>query len=215
MASRHSFPAPSGFQLWLLNIDTGHLGGWDSSMADVTNWLNVSGGEPDEQMFGELYAELKKIARSRMRGERAGHTLDATALVHEAWIRLEKSAPEHWSNRHQFYGVAAEAMRRILVESARRRLAQKRGRGEGNVPLEENDLPIQSPFPDDRLIEVHEVLDQLEVENEMDAQIVKLRFFGGMKIAEIAALLGVSEITVHRHWSSAKLWLFRTLGKDP
>lgn len=95
-------------------------------------------------MFGELYAELKKLARSRMRGERAGHTLDATALVHEVWMRLEKSSPAQWNYRNQFCGVAAEAIRRTLVESARRRLTKKRGEGEGHVPLEDNDLPIHS-----------------------------------------------------------------------
>jgi RNA polymerase sigma factor (TIGR02999 family) len=104
-------------------------------------------------------------------------------------------------------------MRRILVESARRRTARKRGGDEEVVPLEENDLPLTATLPDDRLLEVHDVLDQLEAENEMDARIVKLRFFGGMKQAEIAALLGVSEMTVGRHWAAAKVWLYQALEK--
>lgn len=182
-------------------------------MADVTRWLNDSGEHPEGEMFGELYAELKKIAHSRMRGERAGHTLDATALVHEAWIRLEKSAPANWENRSQFYGLAAEAMRRILVESARRRQAKKRGAGEAAVTLHEEEIPITGALPDDRLLELHEVLDQLEAEDEREARIVKLRYFGGMKVAEIAALLEISTKSVHRHLGSAKVWLYRALGE--
>ncbi len=183
-------------------------------MADVTKWLNASGDPPDGELFGELYAEMKKIARTRMRGERAGHTLDATALVHEAWIRLEKSAPDHWNNRNQFFGVAAEAMRRILVESARRRLSQKRGSGQVAEALEESEIPISSPLPDDRLLEVHEVLDQLESKDPQLAQVVKLRYFGGLKQGEIAALLEVSERTVRKYLSIAKLRLFQALEKE-
>jgi RNA polymerase sigma factor (TIGR02999 family) len=123
-----------------------------------------------------------------MRGERQGHTLNPTALVHEAWMRMEKSAPEEWRNRGHFYGMAAEAMRRILVDSARRRLSKKRGEGRTMVALEDDDLPVTSLLPDDRLLEVHEVLNRLEAENEMDARIVKFRYFGGLKNKEIAAL---------------------------
>lgn len=182
-------------------------------MSDYTRWLNGASDPCDGEMFGALYEELRKIARSRMRGERIGHTLDATALVHEAWLRLEKSAPEQWRDRREFFALAAEAMRRILVESARRRLAQKRGGGVEAVPFEESDLPVTPTLPDDRLLEIHEILDRLEAENEMDARIVKLRFFGGMKNAEIAALLEVSEMTVQRHWAAAKVWLYRALSE--
>ena len=182
-------------------------------MADYTRWLNASTASQDEEMFAGLYAELHKIARWRMAAEREGQTLDATGLVHEAWLRLEKSAPKEWRDRRQFYAAAAEAMRRILVEAARRRLAAKRGGGAEVVPLEESDLPVTPTLPDDRLLEVHEVLDRLEAENEMDARIVKLRFFGGMKNAEVAALLEVSEMTVQRHWAAAKVWLYRALSE--
>lgn len=179
-------------------------------MPDYTRWLNASTASRDEEMFAGLYAELHKIARGRMAAERAGGTLDATGLVHEAWFRLEKSAPKEWRDRRHFYGAAAEAMRRILVEAARRRLAAKRGEGQGAVPLDD-DLPVPAPLPDERLLGVHEVLDQLEQEHEMDAQIVKLRFFGGLKQDEIAALLEVSEKTVQRHWIMARTWLYRAL----
>ncbi len=182
-------------------------------MADHTRWLNDSPDARDAEQFAALYEELKKIARSRMRNERAGHTLGATALVHEAWLRLERDAPRQWRDRAEFYGFAAEAMRRILVESARRRLSAKRGGGESSAPLEDNDLPVTSTLPDDRLLEIHEVLDQLDEEDEIKARIVKLRFFGGMTHAEIAALLEVNEKTVRRHWEMARVWLYRALEK--
>ena len=108
--------------------------------------------------------------------------------------------------------AATEAMRRILVEAARRRMAAKRGGGESNLPLDEVD--VATPVADERLLGVHEVLDKLEEENEMDAHIVKLRFFGGLKNGEIAALLEVNERTVERHWKLAKLWLYRALSEE-
>ena len=183
------------------------------AMAEHTRWLNDSPDARDGEQFVALYGELRKIARSRMRDERDGHTLGATALVHEAWLRLEKAAPRQWRDRGEFYGFAAEAMRRILVESARRRLSAKRGGGEAAVPLEDNDLPMTASLPDNRLLEVHEVLDQLDEEDEIKARIVKLRFFGGMTHSEIAALLEVNEKTVRRHWALSKVWLYRALEK--
>ena len=136
-------------------------------MPDYTRWLNASTASRDQEILAGLYAELHKIARGRMSAERAGSTLDATSLVHEAWMRLEKSAPKEWRDRKQFYGAAAEAMRRILVDAARRRLAAKRGGGEEAVPLEE-DLPVSVAVADERLLGVHEVLDELEKESEME-----------------------------------------------
>jgi len=181
-------------------------------MPDYTRWLNASTDSSEDDLFAGLYSELKKIASGRMALERQGGTLDATALVHEAWLRLQKSAPEKWRDRKQFFGAAAEAMRRILVESARRRLAAKRGAGEDAVPLDGLDLP--SPVADERLLGIHEVLDQLALEDELKAHIVKLRFFGGMNHDEIAALLEINEKTVRRHWSLAKIWLYRAMNKE-
>lgn len=182
-------------------------------MHEHTQWLNGSSGSCDEARFGELYAELKKIALSRMAIERSGQALEATELVHEAWLRLQRTAPERWRDRGQFYGAAAEAMRRILVETARRRLAAKRGGGDAAVPLE-NGAQLPAPVADERLLGIHEVLDQLEAEDEMKAKIVKLRFFSGMNHDEIAALLEVNEKTVRRHWALAKLWLYRAMEKQ-
>lgn len=179
---------------------------------DFTRWLNASTNSRSDALFEGLYVELKKIAHARMAAERPGHTLGATALVHEAWLRLEKSAPKDWRDRSQFFAAAAEAMRRILVEAARRRLAAKRGGGMEMEPIEELELP--APLPDEELLGVHEALENLEREDAIKAQIVKLRFFGGLKNNEIASLMGVNEKTVRRQWSVAKIFLFRALKGD-
>ena len=182
-------------------------------MPDYTLWLNNSDQTRDAEIFTGLYAELRRIARSKLAGERQGGTFDTCGLLHEAWLRLEKSAPAQWRDRKQFYAAASEAMRRILVDAARRRQAVKRGGGEGAVPLDD-ELPVAAPMDDDRLLDVHEALDRLETEFPMDAQIVKLRFFSGLGNEEIATLLDVSERTVERHWKLAKLWLYRELKES-
>ena len=172
---------------------------------------NLVGEEQSsDELVKEIYVELKRMARGRLHLERQGMTLNTTALVHEAWMRLEKSAPEQWRDRGQFFAAASEAMRRILVEAARRRLAAKRG-GDGEV-VDLDGLDVADPSGDRRLIFVHEALEQLEAEDAIKAQIVKLRFFGGMENEEIAALLDMNEKTVRRHWAVAKVWLFRALG---
>ena len=163
-----------------------------------------------EALMPMVETELRNLAARYMRKERTGHTLQPTALVNEAWMRLEKSAPEQWRDRGQFFAAASEAMRRILVEAARRRLAAKRG-GDGEV-VDLDGLDVADPSGDRRLIFVHEALEQLEAEDAIKAQIVKLRFFGGMENEEIAALLDMNEKTVRRHWAVAKVWLFRALG---
>ncbi len=182
-------------------------------MPDYTRWLNDAESTRDKEVFAGLYAELRRIARSKMAGERQGGTLDTHGLIHEAWLKLEKSAPEQWRDRKQFYAAASEAMRRILVDAARRRLAAKRGGGEEAIPLDD-ELPVAATMEDDRLLDVHEALDRLEAEFPMDAQIVKLRFFSGLGNEEIATLLEVSERTVERHWKLAKLWLYRELNES-
>ncbi len=182
-------------------------------MPDYTRWLNNADQPRDNAVFIMLYAELHRIARSKMARERQSGTLDTHGLLHEAWLRLEKSAPEQWRDRRQFYAAASEAMRRILVDAARRRLAAKRGGGAEAMPMHD-ELPVASPMDDDRLIDVHEALDRLEAEFPMDAQVVKLRFFSGLENKEISTLLDVSERTVERHWKLAKLWLYRKLKES-
>ncbi len=167
---------------------------------------------PGEDLITRLYRELKQMAHGRLVHEKAQLTLNTTALVHEVWLRLEKSSPDRWRDRAQFFAAAAEAMRRILVEAARRRLAVKRGAGVDVLPLE--GIEVGSAATDERLLAVHEALDRLEAEDPQKAQIVKLRFFSGMEHNEIAALLSVNEKTVRRHWTLAKVWLYRELTSD-
>ena len=181
-------------------------------MEDLTRALNaLSAG--DESLAGEvasaIYAELRRMAAGRMAGERSDHTLQPTALVHEAYLRL--AGPDaHWDNRRHFFGAAAEAMRRILVENARRRAAAKRGGKRVDEPLDEHLGHLAAP-DDERLLQVHEVLDQLESEDQLKARIVKLRIFAGLGHDEIAALLGLSERTIRRHWEQAKILLLRMI----
>lgn len=178
-------------------------GAWKNLLADGTDL---------EKMFGDLYAELKQMARAKVAYEKPGITLNATALVHEAWLRLEKSAPAEWRDRSQFFASASEAMRRILVEAARRRSAAKRGGGMLLITLDGNEIPME--VRDSRVIEVHEALERLETEDPTKAQIVKLRFFCGFENEEIAAAMGVNEKTVRRHWEVAKVWLYRAVRDD-
>ena len=169
----------------------------------------ISDPEKQQDLFGELYREMKGIARAKMARERPGSTLSPTALVHEAWLRLQKGAKTPWRDKAHFFAAASEAMRRILVEAARRRNAVKRGGGEEPIPLEGLDLPDNAD--PHRLLEVNEVLDALEADDPFKAQVVKLKFYCGMENAEIASALGVNEKTVRRHWQVAKVRLFQAI----
>jgi RNA polymerase sigma factor (TIGR02999 family) len=181
-------------------------------MSDLTQVLNQN--SPDDLQSSEtllplVYAELRKLAASKMAREPAGHTLQATALVHEAWLRLSNEKHPMWKNREHFYAVAAEVMRRILVDRARRRLSQKRGGELKRVELDAVEIPI--PEDDTLVLRVHEALGRLEQEDPQKAEVVKLRFFVGLDRAEAAAVLGISERTVQRHWTFAKAWLVREM----
>ncbi len=169
-------------------------------------------GESQESAVVRIYGELKMLARSKVAMERPGATLNATALVHEAWMRLDRSAPEQWRDQSQFFAAASEAMRRILVERARRRLAAKRGSGEHPLDLAEIEIP--EPTSDERVVAINEALSELESAHPEQAEIVKLRFFCGMGNEEIGAMLGVNEKTVRRHWNQAKLWLFNKIQDE-
>src|SRR5262249_17805893 len=148
-----------------------------------------------------VYEELRRLAAHKMANEVPGQTLQPTALVHEAWLRLSQQADARWQNREQFYAVAAETMRRILVDRARRRQALKHGGDLERVDLEAVESAV--PVDDEQLLQVHDALERLAAEDAGKAQIVKLRFFVGLDNAEVAALLGVSEKTVKRHWAFA------------
>ena len=181
-------------------------------MSDITRILqSIEGGgsKAQEELLPLVYQELRRMAAAKMAHEAPGQTLQPTALVHEAWLRLGGNEQPAWQNRSHFFGAAAEAMRRILVENARRKLRLKRGGGQEHVELEES--AIAGPAEDEKIVRVHEALDALAQEDPEKAEIVKLRFFVGLGHEEIAALLGVNEKTVRRHWEVAKLRLFQSI----
>lgn len=181
-------------------------------MRDVTLMLEaISRGDSHaaEELLPIVYEELRKLAAYRMAQESAGHTLQPTALVHEAWLRLAGSNPAGWQNRAHFFGAAAEAMRRILVDHARRKLSAKRGSGAEKAELEEGMLVMAAP--PDELLAVHEALDKLANEDPAAAELVKLRYFAGMTMDEAAAALGVAVRTAERTWSYARAWLRREI----
>lgn len=181
-------------------------------MDDVTKLMNGA-AEGDflsaNQLYDLVYAELRAIAARKMAAERAEHTLQATALVHEAYLRLGGAERFSFENRAHFFGSAAEAMRRILVDSARRHSQLKRGGGQDRVELCET--RIAAPEDDDRLLLVHEALDALAREDPVKAEVAKMRYFVGLKHQEIADALGVSEPTVRRHWAVAKVRLYELI----
>jgi RNA polymerase sigma factor (TIGR02999 family) len=182
-------------------------------MSDITLMLNaVERGEAgaSEDLLPLVYEELRRLAAARMAHEASGHTLQPTALVHEAWLRLVgDGAPTKWQSRGHFFAAAAIAMRRILVEYARRKRRLKRGGGEAHVNVD--DVDVAQPSPDDDILEIHEALIRLEQVNPEQARIVELKFFGGLTNEEVAGHLGVAERTVYRQWVCAKARLLRAI----
>lgn len=163
-----------------------------------------------EALFPVVYDDLRAIARRRMNQERAGHTLSATALVHEAYVRLVDQTRVQWRDRAHFFGVAAEAMRRILVDYARRRAAGKRGGGAEPLSLDATEIPVQERASE--LLALDAALERLEALDERLARVVVYRFFGGLSEEEIAELIGVTTRTVRRDWVKARGWLYRELA---
>jgi RNA polymerase sigma-70 factor (ECF subfamily) len=167
-----------------------------------------------DQLVPVVYGELRAIAARYLRGEWAGHTLQPTALVHEAYMRLVDQREVEWQNRAHFFGVAAQIMRRLLVDHARGRNRRKRGGGLLMVPLEEND--VAGPAPDEGLdlVALDDALERLTALSPQQARIVELRYFGGLSIEETAEVLGVSTMTVKRGWAMARAWLHRELSGE-
>jgi RNA polymerase sigma factor (TIGR02999 family) len=180
------------------------------SSHQVTRLLLAWGGG-DEAALDELmpliYAELRTLARRQMQRERSGHTLQPTALVHEAYLRLIDQRRVRWRNRTQFFAVAAQLMRRVVVDYARRRRRVKRGGGAPQLSLDEATLmtPEQAP----QVLALDEALQRLAALDERKSRVVEMRFFGGLSVEEVAATLGVSENTVINDWALAKAWLRR------
>jgi RNA polymerase sigma factor (TIGR02999 family) len=162
-----------------------------------------------DELLPVVYKELRRLAAYKMASEPAGHTLQPTALVHEAWLKLVDSPNQSWQNRAHFFGAAAEAMRRILIARARRKGRQRRG--ENAEHLDVDDLEIASPTPDDQLLALNEALEGFAAMEPQQAELVKLRYFVGLKIEEAAEVLGISEATAKRWWAYARAWLFHKI----
>ena len=181
-------------------------------MSEVTQLLNaVEAGDPKaaESLLPLVYEELRKLAAAKMAQEKPGQTLQATALVHEAWVRLAGSDHQQWRGRSHFYGAAAEAMRRILIEKARRKAAQRHGAGVQPDELHESQIELKVPA--EEFIAVHDAVEELALQDALAAQVVKLRYFVWMSNDEVADALDVSPRSVDRHWAYARAWLKDTL----
>ena len=178
----------------------------------VTQVLSqIEAGDPlaAEQLLPLVYQELRKLANVKMTREQPGQTLQATALVHEAYIRLLGSANQHWDSRGHFFAAAAEAMRRILVENARRKRRIKRGGQHRRLDMDQADLAIE-PLSDD-VLALHDALDQLATKDKIKAELVKLRYFAGLTVPQAAKILGVSTATAERYWAYARAWLHQEM----
>ncbi len=181
-------------------------------MSDVTRAIEaIQQGEPKaaDELLPLVYEELRKLAASRMANEAPGHTLQPTALVHEAWLRLVGNHNPKFAGRAHFFAAAAEAMRRILIDRARRKAALRHGGGQMRVDIEQIDLA--SPGSDDQLLAVNDALDKLAAQDPIEAQLVKLRYFAGFTIEEAADLLEISPRTAGNYWAHARTWLYHEI----
>jgi len=185
-------------------------------MSDVTRILNaIEGGDPKapDELLPLVYEELRLLAAQKMAQERPGQTLQATALVHEAYIRLVGDEPQNWNSRGHFFCAAAEAMRRILIENARSKQKLKRGGDQHRVDLSDADIAIERDIND--LLSLNEALTKLAQEDPTKADLVKLRYFGGLTLEQASHVLKISRATASRYWSYVQAWLFHEInGSD-
>jgi RNA polymerase sigma factor (TIGR02999 family) len=186
-------------------------------MSEVTRILSaIEQGDPSaaEQLLPLVYDELRRLAAAKLAQEQPGQTLQATALVHEAYLRLvDVDEAQHWDSRGHFFAAAAEAMRRILIDNARRKGRQKRGGGLQRVDLDSADL-VTLAGPDELLV-IDEAIEKLAGEDPAAAQLVKLRYFAGLSVEEAAELTGVARSSAYEHWAYARAWLYRELHGTP
>jgi len=184
-------------------------------MSDVTVILTrAEQGDPTaaEELLPLVYAELRRLAAHKMANEVSSHTLQPTALVHEAWLRLAGSEKQRWDGRAHFFSAAAEAMRRILIERARRKQAVRHGGGQ--CPADIDELEIAAPVPDDELLAVSEALDRFAVRDPQKAEMVKLRYFAGLTLEDTAEVLGVAVPTLSRWWTYSRAWLCQEMERQ-
>lgn len=188
-------------------------------MTEVTRILSaLEAHDPHaaERLLPLVYEELRKLAAQKMAQEAPGNTLQATALVHEAYLKLvgdsRKESSPQWNSRGHFFAAAAEAMRRILIDNARRRSAEKRGGGRERIELDP--ALLSATDRDERLLELDEALNRLELQHPEKARVMKLRFFAGLTNADAAAAMGISDTTADRHWAYARAWIRREMAAD-
>jgi RNA polymerase sigma factor (TIGR02999 family) len=202
--------SPNSFSPWPGEFST------IAPVSEVTRMLQaIHQGEPGatEQLLSLVYGELRGMARQKMAQESPDHTLQPTALVNEVWLRLGGDQQPAWQNRAHFFAAAAEAMRRILIDAARKRRAVRHGGGLARVSLDDQD-PAAPSNNDDQLLAVHEALDGLAAEDPIGADLVKLRYFAGMKMEEAAAALGIPQRRAERLWAYARAWLRQKIEVD-
>jgi len=184
-------------------------------MSEVTQVLQaIEKGDPAaaDRLLPLVYDELRKLAARKMAHEAPGQTLQPTALVHEAWLRLGGADGQLWDGRAHFFGAAAEAMRRILIENARRRKALRHGAGQARLDIQE--VELSAPAEDEQLLAIDEALDRFSAIDRQKAELVKLRYFIGMTIEEAAKALQISEATAKRWWEYARAWLYAEVRRD-
>ncbi len=178
-------------------------------MTQILDAVGAGGAQAAEKLLPLVYEELRRLAAAKMAGQAPGHTLQPTALVHEAWLRLTGKEPGRFAGRAHFFAAAAEAMRHILIDSARRKRAARHGGGQMRVEIEGVD--IASLADDDELVAVHDMLDKLAAEDSQKAELTKLRYFVGMTFEEAAEALGISVAAAKRHWAYARAFLYEEI----
>jgi RNA polymerase sigma factor (TIGR02999 family) len=182
---------------------------------DITVILgDIERGDPTaaDRLLPLVYEELRRLAAAKMARESAAQTLQPTALVHEAWLRLGGEAQPSWENRAHFFSAAAEAMRRILIDRARRRYAQRHGGGQERLNVE--DIEVAAPADDDTLLAINAALEKFAAHDAQKAELVKLRYFVGLTIEEAARALEIAEPTAKRWWAYSRAWLFQEIKRD-
>jgi RNA polymerase sigma factor (TIGR02999 family) len=183
-----------------------------SEVTHILHSLEHGDSSAAERLLPLVYEELRKLAAQKMANEASGHTLQATALVHEAWLRLVDGESRNWNGRGHFFGAAAEAMRRILIENARRKRAVRHGGGQARLDIQE--IEIAGAGKDEELLAVSDALEKFAVRDRQKAELVKLRYFVGLTIEEAAEVLGISVPTADRWWSFSRAWLFEAIERS-